>query len=57
MLQAHLAILAGGCLAMGLRYAGSQSTAAASAIQQQLLHFLRCKALVPDANAGALCTS
>lgn len=58
-LQAHIAILAGGCLALGLRFAGSQNAGAAAVIQQQLRHFLRCKALVPDAAAGnglaALC--
>lgn len=55
--QAHLAILTGGCLALGLRFAGSQSAAAAAVIQQQLQHCLRCKALVPDANAGVPCTA
>ncbi len=51
--QAHLGGLAGGCLALGIRFAGSQSAAAADAITEQLLYFLRCKALVPDASAGA----
>lgn len=50
--QAHIAILAGGCLVLGLRFAGSQDAGAAAVIQQQLRHFLRCKALVPDAAAG-----
>ena len=41
--------MAGGCLALGLRFAGSQSAAAADVIRGQLRYFLACKGFVPDA--------
>lgn len=54
-LQAHVKAMAGGCLAMGLRFAGTCHPAAAATLRQQLHYFLACKKIVPDAGACRRC--
>lgn len=52
--QAHVKGLVGACLAMGLRFAGTHHPEAAAAVKEQLLYFLACKKLVPDARGSLL---
>lgn len=52
--QAHVKGLAGACMAMGLRFAGTHHLGAAAAVKEQLLYFLACKKLVPDARGSLL---
>lgn len=48
-MQAHVKAMAGGCLALGLRYAGTHDSTAAATLRSQLQYFLACKKIVPDA--------
>jgi hypothetical protein len=41
--QAHANVTAGGCFAMGLRYAGTASGAASQTLQEALRHFQRMR--------------
>ena len=50
--QAHVFALAGGCLALGVRFAGSQDADLAAMLLGQLRYLLACKTLVPDGAAG-----
>jgi len=51
--QAHCYALAGGCLAMGIRYAGTANLQAGEVLAGRCTYFLRHKTKAPDASAGA----
>lgn len=51
--QTHAAVLAGACLALGLRYAGTACAPAAATITRYLEYFARRKAATPAQQAGA----
>lgn len=46
--QAHISCIAGACLAVGLRHAGSCSVAAAGLLRSRLEGLLRLKAAIPE---------
>ncbi|RMZ57437.1 hypothetical protein APUTEX25_004271 [Auxenochlorella protothecoides] len=48
--QAHISCIAGACLAVGLRHAGSCSAAAAGLLRSRLEGLLRLKAAIPELN-------
>lgn len=49
---AHVNGVAGACLALGIRYAGTCNAAAAKLLRSYTLYFLECKKLVPDSTQG-----
>ena len=50
---AHVNAVAGACLAIGLRYAGSADTAAQALLAEQAAALLRAKEAAPDPSFGA----
>ena len=46
--HAHCCALAGACLALGVRYAGSQNSAAEQLLREQLMSFLAIKSSLPE---------
>ena len=63
--QAHVHVVAGACLGMGLRFAGSGNEAAAAAIMERVEHFIRLRdesdpvsvALRPERSILEMCLS
>ncbi|GMH41655.1 hypothetical protein BSKO_09565 [Bryopsis sp. KO-2023] len=51
--QAHMNAVAGACLAMGLKYAGTADGSARATLHDFVLKFLKLKKEVPDSSAGA----
>ncbi|GAB4821235.1 hypothetical protein N2152v2_008281 [Parachlorella kessleri] len=51
--QAHCYALAGACLAVGIRHAGSCSAPAQALLRKQLLYFLEAKQGLPEPGAGS----
>ncbi len=51
-LQAHCQVVAGACLAVGIRYAGSCNAPAQALLRKYLLYFVNAKQGVPEPGAG-----
>ncbi len=50
--QAHINAVAGACLAIGLKYAGSRNPTAQEVLQHYTLYLLRAKTKAPDPTGG-----
>lgn len=51
--QAHCAVVAGACLAVGIRFAGSCNGRAEALLRKYCLHFLAAKQRAPEPGTGA----
>ena len=50
--QAHVNAVAGACLAVGIKYAGSANAAACGLLTHYCGYFLRAKHAAPDSSSG-----
>ncbi|KAL0039031.1 hypothetical protein WJX77_005730 [Trebouxia sp. C0004] len=51
--QAHISAVAGACLSIGIKFAGSANAAAEKVLRHYVLYFLKAKQQAPDSSAGA----
>lgn len=51
--QAHAAVVAGACLAVGLRHAGSANARAEALLRHHIQYFLAAKQRAPEPGTGA----
>ena len=52
--QAHISAVAGACLAIGIKFAGSASAAAEQVLRHYVLYFLKAKQQAPDSSTGKI---
>ena len=50
--QAHISAVAGACLSIGIKFAGSANAAAEKVLRHYVLYFLKAKQQAPDSSAG-----
>ncbi|KAL3162204.1 hypothetical protein ABBQ32_009910 [Trebouxia sp. C0010 RCD-2024] len=50
--QAHISAVAGACLSIGIKYAGSADAAAEGVLRHYVLYFLKARLQAPDASSG-----
>ena len=50
--QAHISAVAGACLSIGIKFAGSADAAAEGVLRHYVLYFLKAKQQAPDSASG-----
>lgn len=50
--QAHISAVAGACLSIGIKFAGSGNAAAEQVLRHYVLYFLKAKQQAPDSSTG-----